>query len=489
MEVKNYKNLKKELIQIIIAFLILITVLLFITGCGCSAKKYIVEFDSNGGTSVESIEAKKNEKIKKPTDPTKQGYYFDGWYYNDKLFDFDTKITKNIQLQARWNSTNIELNSAKISLVIGTEEKLEILSLPKGVNKKDLIYSSSDESIVSVDENGLLKALRSGKVTITIKSKSGKYIASCVVTVTEEEIEIESISITGSNSVTVGNSIKLSVTIKPENATSQKLQWNSSDSKVATVDSNGNVVGVKPGVVTITVTANGKKASKKITVKEKTTSKDTLDTENKDDNNQGNTSSNENENDKDEENNKDNENEKPSEDETEEDKPTIPETIEPTKVKIDGPKQVYVEESIKLTATVEPDKASNKDVTWNSSNLKVATVDSNGNVIGITPGVVTITATTSNGKKATYEITVKETSYVIYLTKRELAVTGKTIQYDFRVEKNGVAFNDYLGFELGKTKVPIKTGSISSTVVEQGEKTAKLTLSNKKIVTATVLID
>ncbi len=460
MKNESSEKTKKTIIGIVLGILVLLVIFLLIKGC--TKKEYTVTFDSNGGIIVESVKVKENEKVKKPTDPTKDGYEFGGWYYEDELFDFDTKITKDIILEAYWNA-EIGLKVKELNLVIGSTQKLEISSLPDGLSEKDLIYLSSDDSIVTVDENDNLKALKKGTVTITVKSKDGKYSATCRVTVTEEEIEIESVSISGSSSVTVGSSIKLSATFKPDNATMQKLTWKSSDESVATVDENGKVKGLKAGTVTITVTTeNGKTATKKITVKEKSTS------HNNGGSSSGNTGGN------------------TSGGKT----PKPPATVEPTNVTISGNREVYVGDSIQLSATISPSNATNKSVTWKSSNSGIATVDGNGRVTGVSAGTVTITVTTANGKTATYEVTVKEKepTYVIYITQRKLEVAGGAIQYDFRVERNGTAFTDYLGFEFNGTLVSKGQGSISSTVVKKGGSSAQLTLSNGSKVTAKVII-
>ncbi len=65
--------------------------------------KYTVKFDSKGGSTVKSQTVVKNKLATKPSNPTREGYTFVGWYLNDKAFNFSTKITKNITLIAKWN--------------------------------------------------------------------------------------------------------------------------------------------------------------------------------------------------------------------------------------------------------------------------------------------------------------------------------------------------------------------------------------------------
>lgn len=65
-------------------------------------KAYQVTFDSDGGSKIKTQEVAEGNKMTKASNPTKSGYKFDGWYLNDKKFDFNTKITTNITLKAKW---------------------------------------------------------------------------------------------------------------------------------------------------------------------------------------------------------------------------------------------------------------------------------------------------------------------------------------------------------------------------------------------------
>ena len=66
---------------------------------------YTINFDTNGGSSIDSIVVKENDAIIKPNDPTKEGYEFNGWYLNDTEFNFATKVTEDITLMAKWKKT------------------------------------------------------------------------------------------------------------------------------------------------------------------------------------------------------------------------------------------------------------------------------------------------------------------------------------------------------------------------------------------------
>ena len=69
-------------------------------------KTYTVTFDSNGGNVVPAQPVKKGAKAVKPTDPTRSGYTFNGWYLNGVKYDFNTPVTGNITLVAKWTEDN-----------------------------------------------------------------------------------------------------------------------------------------------------------------------------------------------------------------------------------------------------------------------------------------------------------------------------------------------------------------------------------------------
>jgi len=69
---------------------------------------FYVVFDSNGGTRVYSEKVKINERLKKPEDPTREGYKFKYWTLNSKEYDFNTKVRSNITLVAIWEVSSSE---------------------------------------------------------------------------------------------------------------------------------------------------------------------------------------------------------------------------------------------------------------------------------------------------------------------------------------------------------------------------------------------
>ena len=163
-------------------------------------------------------------------------------------------------------------------------------------------------------------------------------------------------------SLVKGKTLQLTAKVAPENATNRAVNWASSNTKIATVDSAGKVTAKAAGTVTITCTAqadSGKKATCKVTVTEP--------------------------------------------------KPPVKPTVKVTKVTLNKKTATLSpKETLTLKATVTPTNATNKGVTWKSSNTKIATVSSTGKVTAKAAGTVTITCTAKDGsgKKATCKITV-----------------------------------------------------------------------------------
>lgn len=89
---------------------------------------YKVTFDNDGVTEV--IDVKENQLVTQPVTPTKEGYTFDGWYYNGTKFDFTTEITKNITLEARWLETSAKKWKVTFDVVGG--QQIEPLNVVDG---------------------------------------------------------------------------------------------------------------------------------------------------------------------------------------------------------------------------------------------------------------------------------------------------------------------------------------------------------------------
>ncbi len=268
----------------------------------------------------------------------------------------------------------VSLNKKKAEITEGNFVKLTATLSPANVTNKGVTWSSSNTGVATVDAKGNVKGIKPGTATITVKTKDSAKTATCKVTVKAKTVAVTGVKLNKTTAtVTAGSTLKLTSTVSPANATNKAVTWSSNNTKVATVDSNGNVKGIKPGTATITVKTKdgGKTATCKVTVKAK--------------------------------------------------------TVAVTGVKLNKTTAtVTAGSTLKLTSTVSPANATNKTVTWSSSNTGVAKVDANGNVKAVKPGTATITVKTKDGAKtATCKVTVKAKN--VPVTGIKLNSTNETL--------------------------------------------------------------
>lgn len=159
-----------------------------------------------------------------------------------------------------------------ITLAMGSNANASVEATVSPDDATDVVveYTSSDESVVTVDDTGYITAVAAGEADITAAITDAGLAASCHVTVTPA---IDSLSMSKS-SVTLkpGASNTLSVSVSPEDADISGLTWTSSDEAVATVDQEGNVTAVADGNATITATIGETTATCDVTVNSKSSS-------------------------------------------------------------------------------------------------------------------------------------------------------------------------------------------------------------------------
>lgn len=263
----------------------------------------------------------------------------------------------------------ISLNKTSLSVKLNGSEKLSYTLSPADDYTTALTtvtYSSSDTSVATVDADGNVKGIKAGTATITAKTGDGK-MATCQVTVPSSSSSKTTTS-SGSTSKTAsgkvpskvklnktklslkkGASKKLKYSFTPNDAKST-VTWTSSNKKVAKVSASGKVTATGYGSTVITVkTSNGKTATCKVTVPAPKVKK-----------------------------------------------------IKLNKTKL----KLVVGKKATLKYTISPKGAKTK-VSFKSSKISVATVNSKGRILAKKAGKTTITVKTSNGKKATCKVTVK----------------------------------------------------------------------------------
>lgn len=277
--------------------------------------------------------------------------------------------------------------------------------LAAAAEKLTIEWTSSDESVVTVDENGVVTAVGAGEADITAAVQDAD-----ISSVTHVKVVITPTGVDAPDTLelyTNGESEKsLDAKIIPENATEVKLAYVSSDDGVATVDENGLVTAVADGECTITayVVADAPATAESAT--QEAAAVVTSDDE-----------------------------EVTSEATTDDGVAMMPEDLADVdsafgvvpdgmkaetkvtvstkveKIELDQTKgSLKVGNSVTIKATVTPDDATDKTVTWSSSDEKVATVDSNGKVTVVASGNAVITATSESNEdvKANYDVTVTD---------------------------------------------------------------------------------
>ena len=255
---------------------------------------------------------------------------------NDKTTSFELIVEEVIA-----ESLSIKDKPSKMTNIQGIPLYVELV--PGNTTSKEIIWTSSDPSIVQVDETGYLKALSEGTVTITAIQKDS--FDSFEITV--DEITVEKISI-GDNPDKIKNSeeIILKAELTPKNTTSQEIKWTFSDTSIAEINESGYLKAKSPGIVTITATQKDIVDSFELTV----------------------------------------------------------EAIIPSGIEIvNDNDKLKVGETINLKAIVSPKNADDKKVTWRVDNNEIATIE-NSVLTAKKPGTVTITATTINDKTDSFQI-------------------------------------------------------------------------------------
>lgn len=250
--------------------------------------------------------------------------------------------------------TKITLNKTSAKLFIGKTVTLTPTVQPSNATDQIVTWKSMNKNVATVNSKGVVTAKAAGTANIRcIAADGSEVMAVCKVTVTKPVTKI-TLNKTSAK-IFIGNKTTLKATVSPSTATDKTVTWKSSNTKVATVNKTTGVVTAKAvGTATITCTASdgsGVKTTCKITV-----------------------------------------------------------TKPVTKIKLSTTgATLKVNKKLKLTATVAPSSATNKDVTWKSSDTSIATVSSSGVVTAKKAGTVTITCTAKDGSKVKATCKVKVT--------------------------------------------------------------------------------
>ncbi|GFP74482.1 Ig-like domain-containing protein [Clostridium fungisolvens] len=307
----------------------------------------------------------------------------------------DGGFTATKDLTVIYGVTSITLDKTSAYVRLG-ESDLTLVSTvnPSNATDKSLTWTSSNQSIATVDSNGTVHAVAYGTATITATSvQDPTKVAKCTIIV---PVPVTGVTVTSSsNVVKMGSTLTLGTTMAPITATIKTVTWSSSNEAIAKVSATGVVTPVAPGTVTITAKTidGGFTSTKDLTVIYGVTSI----------------------------------------------------TLDKT--------SAYVrlgESDLTLVSTVNPSNATDKSLTWTSSNQSIATVDSNGTVHAVAYGTATITATSVQDPTKVAKCTI-----IV-----PVPVTGVTVTSSSNVVKMGSTLT--LGTTMAPITATIKTVTWSS---------------------------
>ncbi len=162
------------------------------------------------------------------------------------------RVKATFKVTVKIKVTGVELNRSKGSLYEGSTGKLKATVSPSNANNKDVKWSSSNTKVLKVDSNGKLTAIKPGKAVITCTTENGGYTDKCTVTV-KKLTAVKSVKLNKTKgSIPAGKTYQLKATVSPENASIKDVKWSSSDSKIVKVSSSGKITALKPGTAVIT---------------------------------------------------------------------------------------------------------------------------------------------------------------------------------------------------------------------------------------------
>ena len=355
---------------------------------------------------------------------------------------------------------NDDKNQKTNEEIVVSEEKVQDAKTVKVVTSNSNIENNSDiNSNSNSSSNSNSRSNTTSKSNSNSKSNSSNSYIPISYYITEL---IE-------NKIYVGNKTRVNVTIKPDNATIKEVTYKSEDESIAKVDSNGIITGVGVGICYIDVNVKNVGGSRvEIQVLKKPVPSNNNSKSNSSSNSKSNSSSNS------KSNSSSNSRSNSSSNNNK--------TIGVTAVSINQNKlNLKVGKQATLTATIIPSNATNKSVTWTTTNTKIATVSSSGVVSAKGAGTATITAISKDGgKKATCTVTVSEP-----LNGWVTVGSNKYYYVNDVAQKN--KYVDYIYLDSSGIAQP-KIGSFNITIYgAQGWTTADVKIRNMAEMNATSL--
>ncbi len=234
------------------------------------------------------------------------------------------------------HASSIEVNPESTTLLIGESIQLEGVVLPENATDKTIIWKSENESVITVSDDGLVKAVGPGKARVTATSGTSSGYSE----ITVNPILAETVILSANEvSLFIGSSTTLTATIEPENTTDKEIIWSTANDQVAKV-SDGIITGAGAGKTIITASCGDASSTCEVSV----------------------------------------------------------EPVKVTEIRLsDENLRLEMSDVIQLSAIVIPEDATNKKVNWITEDANIAEVDENGLVAGISEGTTKIIATAEDG--------------------------------------------------------------------------------------------
>lgn len=274
---------------------------------------------------------------------------------------------------------SVTVSQTEANIKVGQTYTIATTVLPEDATNKALTFASLRPTIATVDENGVIKGIAEGTSVVTVKSVDNPAAnAQIIVTVTKSVVPVESVTLdVDTLEVLVGEQKELTATVLPENATDKTVSFSSLEEDVATVTSDGKVNGVAAGTTYVICSANdgsGKQDKVKVVVSES--------------------------------------------------------HVPVTSISIGSEKSITLEPgaSQKIDVTVLPANATDKSLTFTSTDTNVALVDEEGNLTAKTEGSCSIVIQSVDNPSLIESLNVIVSTSVTHVTGVDISEESKTVE-------------------------------------------------------------
>ncbi|MGN0483175.1 MAG: Ig-like domain-containing protein [Lachnospiraceae bacterium] len=324
--------------------------------------------------------------------------------------------------------TDVQFQTTTVLMTEGEKQQLTWQVLPDNATNKNVTFMTSDPDIVWIDEEGCLTAFSAGSAYVFVTTEDGSKTAKCQVTVQKREestntVDVKDVTLNCSNEkLEVGDTLQLIPTISPENATNRKVRYETSNPNVATVEADGMVTVWKAGTAIITVVTESQNKSAQCFLQVTESSAD--ETEDK--------------------------------------------VVKPTSIKLSvSGMTLKVGQKKTLKASVWPENATEKKMTFSSNNSAVKVLSQNGTSASLQakkPGIAVITIRAKGNTNVTKKVTIQVKPQTVTSLKGK-QTKASAVKLTWK-QLSGVSGYQLYWYDAKKKKYRLKktTGSTSCTI-------------------------